>query len=112
MPYASEKYAINNPKLDRRVKLTDEQRESIREEYATGFVSQQNLADKYGVSKRLVQFILNPKKKEIAQQQFRERQKDGRYYDKDKHREYTKEHRRYKNELYKQGLLTKGEERK
>lgn len=110
MPYKSDKIAINNPKLDKRVKLTDQQKENIKEEYETGLTSQRKLAEKYGVSRRLIQFILDPEKAARAKQQFSERQKDGRYYDKDKHKDYVKEHRRRKNELYKKGLLEEKEE--
>jgi predicted DNA-binding protein (UPF0251 family) len=105
MPYKFEKIPINNPKNDKRVKLTDEDRDNIREEYASGLISQNNLAKKYGVSKRLVQFILNPEKQEIAKQQFAERQKDGRYYDREKHNEYVRSHREHKKDLYNKGLL-------
>lgn len=105
MPYKFDKIPINNPINDKRVKLTDEDRENIREEYSSGSTSQNKLAKKYGVSKRLIQFILNPEKKEIAKKQFAERQKDGRYYDKDKHKEYMKSHRNHKKDLYNKGLL-------
>lgn len=105
MPYKFDKTPINNPKNDKRVKLNDKDRENIRKEYAEGFVSQNDLAKKYKVSKRLIQFVLNPKKQEKAKQQFAERQKDGRYYDKEKHREYMKNHREHKKDLYSRGLL-------
>lgn len=46
MPYKSEK--IKLPKeYDRRIKLTDEQREEIKEKYATGLYSQRALAREY-----------------------------------------------------------------
>lgn len=105
MPYKFEKTPINNPEHDKRVKLTDEERESIREEYETGLVSQRDLAKKYNVSRRLIQFILSPEKLDIAKQQFAERQKDGRYYDREKHNEYMKSHREHKKELWEKGLL-------
>lgn len=105
MPYKFEKTPINNPLNDKRVKLTSEDREKIKEEYATGLVSQNSLAKQYGVSKRLIQFILNPSKEKIAKAQFAERQKDGRYYDKNKHRKYMKNHRKHKKDLYEKGLL-------
>lgn len=105
MPYKFESIPINNPKHDRRVKLTDEDRVKIVEEYKTGLISQRKLAEKYGVSRRLIQFILNPEKHEIAKKQYRERQKDGRYYDREKHREYMRRHRQHKKKLYQEGLL-------
>lgn len=108
MPRKSDATPIKNSKLDRRVKLTDEDKKNIIAEYATGLISQRGLAEKYGVSRRLIQFTLSPEKKERAKEQFAERQKDGRYYDKEKHRAYTKKHRDHKKELYKKGLI--GEE--
>lgn len=105
MPRKSDSLPINNPEHDRRVKLTDDDRECIREEYATGMFSQRDLAAKYGVSRRLITFILDPDKAERAKQQYLERRKDGRYYDKEKHNEYMKTHRDHKKELWNQGLL-------
>lgn len=105
MPYKFDNLPINNPKYDRRVKLTDEDKKNIREEYAKGTISQRGLAKKYNVSRRLIQFVLNPEKEDIAKKQFAERRKDGRYYNKEKHRNYMKNHRNYKKKLYKEGVL-------
>ena len=110
MPYKFENIPINNQKLDRRVKLTDEDKEKIRKEYANGGISINKLAKKYGVSKRLIQFILFPEREKRSRKLFAERQKDGRYYDREKHNESMKRHRDYKKELWNKGLLnTKGE---
>lgn len=106
MPYKFEKTPINNPQNDKRVKLTVEDKKEIREEYANGNISQRELAKKYNVSRRLIQFVLNPDSQEIAKKQFAERQKDGRYYDKTKHKDYMKKHREHKKDLYNKGLLT------
>ena len=105
MPYKSDKIPIKNEKLDKRVKLTVEDKEQIVRDYETGTISIHSLAKKYNVSKRTIQFTLFPERKEKAQEQFKERQKEGRYYDKDKHNEYMKNHRHYKNDLYNRGLL-------
>ena len=59
--YKSEKIKLN-PNQDRRIKLNDKQREEIREKYTTGMYSQRNLAEEYGVSRRLITFILDPDK--------------------------------------------------
>lgn len=109
MPYKFEKIPINNEKLDRRVKLTLEDKERIVEEYKSGLISINGLARKYGVSKRLIQFTLFPDRKEKAKKGFSERQKEGRYYDKDKHNKYVRKHREYKKSLYNNGLLNKDE---
>lgn len=107
MPYKFEKTPINNPKLDKRVKLTDKDREKIKEEYESGSISITSLAKKYKVSKRLVQFILFPERQELAKKNFSERQKDGRYYDRGKHAQYMKNHRDHKKDLNDKGILGK-----
>ena len=105
MPYKSEKIKLPR-ELDRRVKLTDEQREEIRYKYSTGFYSQRNLAAEYGVSKRTIQFTLDEDKRRRAQEAFKERRKDGRYkVSKEERNAIQREHRRYKENLKKSGLL-------
>lgn len=105
MPYKSEK--IKLPKeLDRRVKLSDEQRDEIKHKYELGFYSQRALAKEYNVSRRLISFILFPEKEERNRQQLKERKADGRYkYSKEQWATVVREHRRYKQELYKSGKL-------
>lgn len=44
MPYQSEKFKIKGTMLDRRRKLTEEQKEQIRQEYKTGLIGQRPLA--------------------------------------------------------------------
>lgn len=108
MPYKSEKMKLP-PKFDRRVKLTDEQRKEIREKYATGLLSTRILATQYNVSRRTIQYTIHPERYEQLKEQFKERRKDGRYKPKKEEWAATaREHRHYKQELYKQGLL-KGE---
>lgn len=105
MPYKSEK--IKLPKeFDRRVKLTDTQRESIRSKYVTGLYSQRSLAKEYNVSRRTISFVCDPEKYEKSKQQCRERRKDGRY--KQTKKEWAKtmrDHRRYKQQLYVEGKI-------
>jgi transposase-like protein len=105
MPRKSDSLAINNRKYDRRIKLTDKEREKIRKEYQEGDTSYNRLAKKYGVSKRLIQFIVNPEKAEIAKKQYSERRRDGRYYDKEKHSEAVKNHRNHKKKLFEEGII-------
>lgn len=109
MPRKSDSLAINNPKYDQRVKLNGKEREEILKEYKQGGTSYNKLAKKYGVSKTLVRFIVNPEEAEIAKNQYSERRKDGRYYDKDKHAKYIKKHRDYKKQLFEQGKLIQEE---
>lgn len=105
MPYKSEKIAL--PKqYDRRVKLTDEQREEIKTKYKSGFYSQRQLAREYNVSRRLITFVLDDSKRAKCAEQFKERRKDGRY--KPSKEEWNKtmtDHRNYKKDLHKKGLI-------
>lgn len=105
MSFKSEK--IKLPKqYDRRFKLSDEQRNEIREKYNKGIYSQQRLATEYHVSRRLIYFIINPDKYEISKEQYRERSKDGRYKpDKESWNKAQKEHRQYKQKLYLEGKI-------
>lgn len=105
MPNKFDKMKIANKENDKRVKLTDEQKENIKSDYKTGLFSQRTLASKYNVSRRTITFILDPEKLKRQKELFKERQKDGRYYDKDKQREYMQKHRKHKKELYKKDLL-------
>lgn len=63
------------------------------------------IAYSFLIARRLIQFTLDTDKLEVVKNQFAERQKDGRYYDKDKHKQYMKSHRDHKKELWKKGEL-------
>jgi len=103
--YKSEKIKLN-PNQDRRIKLNDKQREEIREKYTTGMYSQRNLAEEYGVSRRLITFILDPDKAKKNAEQLKQRRADGRYKpSKEKWAAIMREHRQYKQELYLKGEL-------
>lgn len=109
MPRKSDSVPINNPKLDKRVKLTEEDKENIVKDYQTGIISIHSLSKKYNVSRRLIQFTLFPDRKEKAKEAFSERQKDGRYYDREKHNEQMQRHREYKKDLFEKGLINNEE---
>lgn len=103
--YKSEKIKLS-PNQDRRIKLNDKQREEIREKYTTGMYSQRNLAEEYGVSRRLITFILDPDKAKKNAEQLKQRRADGRYKpSKEKWAAIMREHRQYKQELYLKGEL-------
>ena len=97
MPYKSEKIKLK-PHQDRRRKLSDEDKETIR---SMKGVSQRKLAKMFGVSRRTIQFVLDPQKRLDNVERRRERGGWQQYYDKEKHAEYIKKHRRYKQELFK-----------
>lgn len=105
MPYKSEKIRIEFTEHDKRIKLTTEQKELIRKEYQTGLISQRGLAKKYNVSKKTIFNVVNPEKYLRQLEKNREENHSKAYYKKDKQREYVKEHRRYKQDLYKKGEI-------
>ena len=107
MPRKTDTVPINNPSLDRRVKLTADDKLAIKKEYEQGNISINGLARKWDVSKRSIQFILFPERAERAKKLYAERRKDGRYYDKEKHTVSVKKHRAYKKELGENGQLEK-----
>ncbi len=103
MPRKSDTIAINDAALDRRVKLTEEQREEIRKSE----LSTRKLAMMYGVSRRTIQFIKDPEKQRQSLLRREERGGWKQYYNKEKQTKAIREHRNYKKKLYNDGLLSK-----
>ena len=103
MPYKSEKIKLS-PTQDRRRKLTDEQKEEIKKLYATGLIGQRPLAKQFGVSRSLIQVIVNPEIAEKKKQRIKEHWRDYRP-SKEEWAETIREHRHYKQELYLKGEL-------
>jgi transposase-like protein len=100
MPYKSENKKIEGTKYDRRRKLTNEDKIKIVEIYKEGNHSQRTLAELYKVSKRTIQFILDPKKLEENKKRRAERGGSMIYYDKDYQTEKIRDTRRYKQSLH------------
>lgn len=103
MPFKSDKLAINNEKLDKRVKLTAEDKEDIlnfKDVHST-----RALARMYNVDRRTIQFILDPNKQLENIKRRAERGGWKVYHSKEKHNKYTRDHRDYKKQLYSQGLI-------
>jgi hypothetical protein len=98
MPAIVDKLTIKCDFLDKRVKLLPCQRERMRWMWENG-MSQNQLAKKYNVSKRLIQFCIHPDKAEQARADFLKRQADGRYYNKERHTEHMRAHRQHKREV-------------
>ena len=100
MPYKFETEKVKLPSgKDRRLKITDTQREEIIKLFSSGLCSQRALARDFNVSRKLISFILFPEKETVCKEQYKERRKDGRYYDKEKNTKAMKEHRRYKQNI-------------
>ena len=105
MPKKIDQIAIRNEKLDKRVKLTKEDKEEIRKQYATGEYSIRGLARMWNVDRRTIDFTVHPERLKRAKQQYKERRKDGRYYNKEAHTESMRKHRNYKRELINKGKI-------
>ena len=85
-------------------KCFDEQKEEIKRIYATGLVGQRPLAKQFGVSRSLIQVIVNPEIAEKKKQRIKDHWKDYRPT-KEEWAATIREHRRYKQELYLKGEL-------
>ena len=90
---------------DKRVKLSDNDKILIRSLYKEGSISQRKLAEKFNVSRRLIQFVLDPDKQKANYQNRLDRGGSKIYYDKDKQTKAMQKHRKYKKELDDKNLL-------
>lgn len=103
MPYLSEKLVkLQGTMLDRRRKLTDEQKDEISS--LKGVLSARKCAEKYNVSKRTIQFIWDPDKLKESLKRRKERGGSSIYYDRESHNESIRNMRRYKQKLFLGGL--------
>ena len=100
MPYKSEKIKIAGTEFDRRRKLSEEDKECIRELRRTDGLSQRKLAAMFGVSRRLIQYILDPAKAKRNVEIHK-----PHIYSKEEWAETVRNHRRYKQKLYKEGKI-------
>lgn len=91
--------ARREPGIDARVSLSPEDKESIRRQRAELGLSQYTLAKTWGVSRRTIQFILDPAKLAANIERRRERGGSMQYYDKELHRNYMRAHRERKRAM-------------
>ena len=96
-------------KLKRSAKLTQEDKDEMKKMYEMGGWSYATLGVEFGVSKSMAIYAVNPErqKKNYALRVARGGSKQ--YYDKTKHTEAMKKHRKYKQELYLEGKLDDNE---
>lgn len=100
MPYTSSKIPIAGTKYDRRIKLTDDQKEYIKWLREEEHISYNKLAIMFNVSKRLVQFICNPAKAQESRERLKKAKKEGKYKpSKEDRAAIMREHRQYKQKL-------------
>ncbi|MDQ0297720.1 hypothetical protein J2S78_000128 [Salibacterium salarium] len=95
--------------LDRRVKLTTDDKQAIRDTYFATPEKQRPtmtaLAAKHNVDRRLIQFILFPERETRHKKLAQNRQKNGRYYNREKGRKNMQNYRAYKRELIQEKKL-------
>jgi len=101
MPFKTDKIAINDPFLSRRVKLLPCQKEMVKWWYGNSDVSINGLARMFKVSKRTIQFILFPERLEKNKQHRADRGGSKIYYIKEEHTKSVREHRQYKYQTLK-----------
>jgi len=80
---------------------------TIKVLYETGLFSQRELARDFGVSRRTIQFIINPEKREQNYQRRVERGGSKQYYDREKNTKAMKVHRDHKRDLLAEKKLKK-----
>ena len=101
MPYKTERVKLDSAFIDKRVKLLPCQKEMVVYWTKQG-LSQRQLARMFNVSRRLITFIQDPKKKEKDLQNRADRGGSKIYYKGGKEWADTmKKHRKYKHELLK-----------
>lgn len=105
MPYKSEKINISGTKHDRRVKLTDEDKKEVVRIRSNTDMSYNDIAKAFGVSKRLIIFTCKPETLAACIKKRDERGGSAQYYDKAKNTASIREHRAYKQKLYKLGKI-------
>lgn len=98
MPYKSEKIIIAKSEFDKRIKLSESDKEEIKR--LSSEYSQRYLAKIFGVSRRTIVFTIYPERLVENKKRRIERGGSKQYYDREKQRDYIKTHRRYKQELF------------
>jgi hypothetical protein len=103
MPFKSDKIKIEGTPHDKRRKLTEDQKKDIFENKHG--LSQRKLAEAYGVSRRTIQFILDPKKLEENKKRREERGGWKQYYKKENNTAAVRKTRRHKQILFNAGEI-------
>jgi hypothetical protein len=101
MPRITDTIPIDCPFLRKNTKLLPCQKEMVVYWGKRG-ASQRRLANMFNVSRRLIQFILNPDAHKKNLERRHERGGSKMYYKKDEHTKAIREHRQYKKELLNQ----------
>lgn len=100
-PYAKAQTVRLEGMEDRRRRLTEAQKDDIRERYAQGDIGTRPLARMYGVSRSLVQLIINPERAARNSERIKAHWRDySRKYGKAAHAAAVRKTRNYKYGLY------------
>ena len=102
MPYKSEKIKIANTQYDRRIKLSDDDKEEIILRFEKG-ESMRSLSRSFKVDRQVIKYTIYPEFKKEFYDTNRRRVKPE--IEKEKRNEYTRKHRSYKQSLYKKGKI-------
>jgi transposase len=100
MPNKIDKIAIADAFLKRSAKLLPCQKEMVLYWHNKG-MSQRKLAAMFSVSRRLITFIIDPKKHKRNLEVRNENGGSKAYYKRDKHTKAMSEHRKYKHTILK-----------
>ena len=96
------RYYLQGTMADKRRKLTDKQREEIKNDSTHSY---RELARLYGTEKTTIMFIKRPEARLQNLERRRERGGSKRYYDKEKHRDNMRRYREHKKQIYLLGEL-------
>ena len=103
MPFKTDKVALDTSFLRRNTKLLPCQKEMIVYWSSRG-MSQRKFAAMFNISRRNIQFIINPESYKRNLQAREERGGSKRYYVKESHTKAIREHRRYKYITFKNSI--------
>lgn len=101
MPYKTDSEKLDSPFLKRSVKLLPCQKEMINFWSKVMGYSQRQLAKMFNVSRRTIQFTIDPLKLKANIERRNERGGTKQYYNKDYHNSAMKDHRKYKHKTLK-----------
>jgi hypothetical protein len=106
MPYKCEKDNIPT-QLKRSSKLSEDDKEEMRRlrQLSHSDWSYNALGREFGVSKRTAYWVINPDKQKENYQKRVERGGSKQYYDREKHTNAMRDHRKYKKQLADEGKL-------
>ena len=86
-------------KNDKRIKLTDEQREEIIHRYKKGDIGMRPLARKYGVHRTTIRNVVKPERYQAQLDRYKREKMSAHYYNRDKRRQYMRNFRQHIREL-------------